>query len=107
MSKKENITSLPKLKPMPGYVLIEPVELEKRTATGIVLPDSHDEKSQKGKIIALGASYITETGRKIEPDFKIGDIVIYKKWGGDEVKFGMIGKDYIFVKFEDILAVIQ
>ena len=107
MLKKENIASLPKLKPMSGYVLIEPVELEKRTATGIVLPDSHDEKSQKGKIIALGAAHITDSGRKIEPDFKIGEIVIYKKWGGDEVKFGMIGKDYIFVKFEDILAVIQ
>jgi len=107
MSKTENITSLPKLKPMPGYVLIEPVELEKKTATGILLPDSHDEKSQKGKVIALGGAHITDTGRKIEPDFKINDVVIYKKWGGDEVKFGTVGKEYIFVKFEDILAVIK
>lgn len=107
MSKTENITSLPKLKPMPGYVLIEPVELEKKTTSGILLPDSHDEKSQKGKIVALGGAHITDSGRKIEPDFKIGDIVIYKKWGGDEVKFGMIGKEYIFVKFEDILAIIK
>ena len=107
MSKTENITSLPKLKPMPGYVLIEPVELEKKTATGIVLPDTHDEKSQKGKVIALGGPHVTDSGRKITPEFKIGETVIYKKWGGDEVKFGMIGKEYIFVKFEDVLAVIK
>ena len=109
MSKTENITSLPKLKPMPGYVLIEPVELEKKTATGILLPDSHDEKSQKGKIIAFGeATY--KDGQEISAvklKISLGDIVIYKKWGGDEVKFGTIGKEYIFVKFEDILAVIK
>jgi len=104
MPKEKNISSLPKLKPMPGYVLIEPVELEKKTAAGIVLPDTHDEKSQKGKVIALGGPQTTDSGRKIEPNFKVGDVVIYKKWGGDEVKFGVSGQEYIFVKFEDILA---
>ena len=107
MPKTKNISSLPKLKPMPGYVLIEPVELEKKTATGIVLPDTHDEKSQKGKVIALGGPQITDSGKKVTPDFKVGDVVIYKKWGGDEVKFGVSGKEYIFVKFEDILAIIK
>ena len=107
MPKMKNNDSLPKLKPMPGYVLIEPVQLEKKTLTGIVLPDTHDEKSQKGKVMALGGAHITDSGRKIEPNFKIGDIVIYKKWGGDEVKFGVSGQEYIFVKFEDILAVIK
>lgn len=92
---------------MPGYVLIEPVQLEKRTATGIVLPDTHDEKSQKGKVIALGGSQINDAGKKIMPEFKVSDIVIYKKWGGDEVKFGISGEEYIFVKFEDILAIIK
>jgi len=107
MTKANKNNSLPKLKPMPGYVLIEPVELEKKTAAGIVLPDIHDEKSQKGKIIALGGPQITDSGRKIEPNFKVGDTVIYKKWGGDEVKFGVSGKEYIFVKFEDILSKIE
>lgn len=107
MSKVNKNDALPKLKPMPGYVLIEPVELEKKTSTGIVLPDTHDEKSQKGKIVAMGGSQTADSGRKIEPDFKIGDTVIYKKWGGDEVKFGVSGKEHIFVKFEDILAVIE
>jgi chaperonin GroES len=107
MSKIKNNDSLPKLKPMPGYALIEPVELEKTTAAGIVLPDTHDEKSQKGKVIALGGPQTTDSGRKITPEFKIGDTIIYKKWGGDEVKFGVSGQEYIFVKFEDILAIVK
>ena len=104
-TKKKTVT--PKLKPMAGYALIEPVELEKRTAAGIVLPDTHDEKSQKGKVIAIGGPQVTDSGRKIVPEFKVGDIVIYKKWGGDEVKFGVSGKELIFVKFEDVLAVVR
>lgn len=97
----------PKLKPMPGYVLVEPVEVQKQTATGIVLPDTHDEKSQKGKVIALGGPQITDSGKKIIPQFKVGDTVVYKKWGGDEIKLDLTGKEYLFVKFEDILAVLR
>lgn len=98
VAKKLNI------KPTAGYALIEPVAVEKKTAGGIVLPDTHDEKSQKGKVIAMGKPQITDNGKKIIPEFKIGDVVIYKKWGGDEFKLGVAGKEYIFVKFEDVLA---
>ncbi len=104
---KETKNSMSNIKPMPGYVLIKPVEQEKKTATGIVLPDTHDEKSQKGKVIALGETLLTENGIKIEPEFEVNDVVIYKKWGGDEVKFGTSGEELIFVKFEDILAIIK
>jgi len=103
--KKKTIT--PKLKPTASYALVEPIALEKKTAAGIVLPDTHDEKSQKGKVIAIGAPQITDTGRKIVPEFKVGDMVIFKKWGGDEVKFGVSGKELVFVKFEDVLAVVK
>lgn len=103
--KKKTIT--PKLKPTAGYALVEPIALEKKTATGIVLPDTHDEKSQKGKVIAIGAPQVTDTGRKIAPEFKVGDMVIFKKWGGDEVKFGVSGKELVFVKFEDVLAIVR
>jgi len=92
---------------MAGYALVEPIELEKKTAAGIVLPDTHNEKSQKGKIIALGGPQITDSGKKITPEFKIGDTVIYKKWGGDEVKFDVSGKELIFIKFEDVLAILR
>ncbi len=104
--KKESNSSISKIKPLAGYVLIEPVAMEKKTATGIVLPDTHDEKSQKGKIISIGKP-IYKNGQRVVPEFKVGDMVIYKKWGGDEVKFGTSGKEFIFVKFEDVLAIIK
>lgn len=107
MARSKKKTTTPKLKPMAGYALVEPIELEKKTAAGIVLPDTHNEKSQKGKIIALGGPQITDSGKKITPEFKVGDTVIYKKWGGDEVKFDVSGKELIFIKFEDVLAILR
>lgn len=91
------------LKPTAGYVLIKPVEAIKRTPSGIVLPESHDEKPQKGKVIAAGPDEITEPGIKRKSPCKVGDTVIYKKWGGNEYKIGEV--EYLFIKFEDIMAV--
>lgn len=91
------------LKPAAGYLLIEPVEKETKTASGIYLPDSAEEKPQKGKVLAVGADEITDSGAKKASPAKIGDVVIYKKWGGNEVKVG--GREYLFAKFEDILAI--
>lgn len=90
------------LKPTPGYLLIEPLESETKTASGIYLPDSNSEKPQKGKVIAVGAASIQE-GQKIESPAKLNEIVFYKKWGGNEVKID--GHDYLFVEFKDILAI--
>lgn len=98
-SKTKNI----KLKLTPGYILIEPLEPETKTSSGIYLPESASEKPQKGKVLSVGDTFITEHGATIKPPVKVGNIVIYKKWGGNEVK--MEGKEYLFVKFEDILAV--
>lgn len=92
-----------KLKPTAGYVIIEPVEAETKTSSGIYLPDTASEKPQKGKVLAVGDDDITDSGIKKKSPAKKGDIVIYKKWGGNEVKIGNI--EYLFVKFEDILAV--
>ena len=107
MARPKKKTAKPKLKPTAGYALVEPVALEKKTAAGIVLPDTHDEKSQKGRVISIGAPQTTDSGRKIEPEFKAGDLVIFKKWGADEVKFDIFGKELVFVKFEDVLAVLR
>ncbi len=90
------------LKPTAGYLLIEPLEKEVKTASGIYLPDNAGEKPQKGKVIALGGSVIQE-GRKLAAPAKLNDTVLYKKWGGNEVKID--NKEYLFVKFEDILAI--
>ena len=91
------------LKPTSGYLLLEPVEAETKTSSGIYLPDSASEKPQKGKVLAIGPDELTESGLKRSSPAKVGDIVIYKKWGGNEVKVD--GKEYLFAKFEDILAI--
>lgn len=87
-----------KLKPTAGYLLIEPLEKESKTASGIYLPDSAGEKPQKGKVLAIGADLKDQ-----KKPCKVGDAVIYKKWGGNEVKID--NKEYLFVKFDDILAI--
>ncbi len=89
--------------PTAGYVLIEPLDKEVKTSSGIYLPDNASEKPQKGKVLAVGGAEITEKGIKRNSPVKTGDKVIYKKWGGNEVKIGNI--EYLFVKFEDILAI--
>ncbi|MEK7521227.1 MAG: co-chaperone GroES [Patescibacteria group bacterium] len=90
------------LKPAAGYLLLEPEEAETMTASGIVLPDKAGEKPQSGKVLAVGDAEVTDGGKR-EAGVKAGDRVIYKKWGGNEIKID--GKEYLFVKFDDILAV--
>ena len=91
------------LKPLSGYVLIEPAAKETKTASGIVLPDSADEKPQEGKVLACGDDLIEE-GKTVKCPVKTGDKVVYKKWGGNEVKVD--GKELLLTKFEDLMAVI-
>ncbi|KKQ85575.1 MAG: 10 kDa chaperonin [Candidatus Woesebacteria bacterium GW2011_GWB1_38_8] len=93
------------LKPAAGYVLLEPMEAEEKTASGIYLPDSASEKPQQGKVLAVGPDEVTDSGTVRKSSTKAGDIVIYKKWGGNEVKLD--GKEYLFAKFDDILAIVQ
>jgi chaperonin GroES len=91
--------------PTNGYVLIEPQEIAKKTTSGLYLPENATaEKPQKGKVLAVGNA-IYQDGHEINSPAKVNEIVIYKKWGGNEVKED--GKDYMFVKFEDILAIVS
>ncbi len=92
----------PNIKPTQGYLLLEPIEVTKKTNSGIYLPDSHDEKPQQAKVLAVGGDL-----PKRKAPAKVGDTIIYKKWGGDEVKLSLTGKELIFVKFEDVLAIIK
>jgi len=92
------------LKPMAGYVLIEPQGATEKTESGIYLPDSANEKPQKGKVIAVGDEEITDSGLKKKVPVKVGEVVLYKKWGGSEIKEN--GIEYLFAKFDDILAVV-
>lgn len=94
-----------KISPAAGYVLIEPAEATRKTDSGIYLPETSEEKPQKGKVLAVGADEILDNGSKRKSPTKKGDVVIYKKWGGSEVKLD--GKEYLFAKFEDILAIVS
>ncbi len=92
----------PKLQPTQGYMLLEPLEVTKKTSSGIYLPDTHDEKSQQATVLAVGPDT-----KKTKAPARVGDTVIYRKWGGDEVKLNMTDKELIFVKFEDVLAIVK
>lgn len=93
------------IKPTAGYLIIKPQEAQLKTASGIYLPDSADEKPQIGKVLAVGPSEVLDSGIKKEAPVKVGSTVVYKKWGGNEVKVG--GEEYLFAKFEDVLAVVK
>ena len=94
-----------KIKPLSDYVLIEPLQKETTLPSGIVIPDTAKEKPQEGKVLAAGPGKIHPDGKKVDMSVKIGDIVMYKKWGGTEIKVN--GKELLLVKEEDILAVVE
>ena len=99
-----NNLTVNKLIPAAGYLLVEPAKQEKKTAAGIYLPDSHDEKPQYGTVLAAGDDQIVDKNIVKSPAKK-GDQVVYKKWGGNEVQIG--DTEYQFLKFEDILAIVK
>jgi len=93
------------IQPVPGYLLVEPLKQEKTTASGILLPESHEEKPQSGKVLAVGDEFVTDYGiKKISP-VKVGDIIVYKEWGGKEYKEGQ--SNLLILKFEDVMAVVK
>lgn len=93
------------IKPVEDNILIEPLERETTTASGIVIPDSVKEKPQQGKVLAVGPGKKDDEGRLITVDIKVGSVVLYKKWGGNEIKAS--GKEYLIIRSEDVLAVIE
>ncbi len=106
MAKKKTARTSLNLIPVAGHILIEPFEAETVTEAGIYLPDSaQTEKPQKGKVLAVGEALMTDFGIKKDSPTNVGETILYKKWGGNEVKIN--GKEYLFVKFEDVLAIEQ
>ena len=99
MVKKLNI------KPLFDNVLIKPLEAEAKTASGIILPDSAKEKPQIGLVMAVGEGKIGPKGEKHPIVVKVGQKVMYKKWGGSEVK--MDNEEWTMVGQEDILAIVN
>ncbi len=94
-----------KITPLFDNVLIKPLEAEEKLPSGIVLPDNAKEKPQMGEIMAVGPGAKDEKGNTISMVVKQGDKVMYKKWGGNEVKVN--GEEWMIVEQKDILAVIK
>jgi len=88
-----------------GYILVQPSEAEGRTASGIILPESAQEKPAQGTVIACGDEMVFENGKTLKCPVKVGEKVVYKKWGGDEIKVD--GKELKLVKFDDLMAILE
>lgn len=93
------------LKPLGSRVVVEPLESEEVTAGGIVLPDTAKEKPQKGTILAIGPGDRDDDGKRIALDVKEGDVVLYAKYSGTEIKVD--GKKLLILRESDILAIIE
>ncbi len=93
------------LKPLGDRVIIELVESEEKTASGIVLPDTAKEKPQEGKVVAVGTGRVLDNGERISLEVAQGDRIIFSKYAGTEVKYD--GAEYLILRENDILAIIS
>ncbi|MFC4620558.1 co-chaperone GroES [Camelliibacillus cellulosilyticus] len=93
------------LKPLGDRIVIEPVEKEEKTASGIVLPDSAKEKPQEGHVVAVGNGKVTDKGDRVPVEVAEGDRIIFSKYAGTEVKYE--GKEYLIIRQDDVLAVVK
>ena len=94
------------IKPLEDRILVEVIDAETKTASGLVIPDTAKEKPQEGKVLAVGPGRFDEDGEKRIPmDIKTGDTVIFSKYGGTEVNYD--GKDYLLLSARDVLAVVS
>jgi len=91
-----------KIKPLADRVVVKPIERETVSKGGIVLPDTAKEKPQEGKVVAVGEGKLSDDGKRIPMDVKVGDIVIYAKYGGTEIKIN--DEELIILRESDILA---
>ncbi len=92
-----------KLQPLADRVVVKPIKREEVTKGGIVLPDTVKEKPQEGKVLAVGPGRLTDDGNRITLDVKVGDIVVYTKYGGTELKID--DEELMILRESDILAI--
>jgi len=91
-----------KLQPLADRLVVKPIEREEKTKTGIYLPDTAKEKPQEGEVIAVGPGRLSEDGKRIAMDIKVGDRVIYAKYGGTEIKVD--DEELVILRESDVLA---
>lgn len=90
------------IQPLEDRIVIQQVQAEQTTASGLVIPDTAKEKPQEGEVVAVGPGRFDEDGNRIPMDVAVGDKVIYSKYGGTEVKYG--GEEYLILSARDVLA---
>ena len=93
------------IKPLEDRIVIRQVEAEQTTASGLVIPDTAKEKPQEGEVIAVGPGRVDDNGNRIPVDVKVGDVVIYSRYGGTEVKYD--GQEFQILSSRDVLAVVE
>lgn len=94
------------IKPLEDRILVQPLDAEQTTASGLVIPDTAKEKPQEGKVLAIGPGRFDDEGEKRIPlDITVGDVVVYSKYGGTEVKYN--GEEYLILSARDVLAVVE
>ncbi|GHC77339.1 10 kDa chaperonin [Nocardiopsis terrae] len=93
------------LKPLEDRVVVKTLEAEQTTASGLVIPDTAKEKPQEGEVLAVGPGRLDDNGKRVALDVNIGDVVLYSKYGGTEVKYD--GQEYLVLSARDLLAVVE
>ena len=94
------------IKPLEDRIVVKPLDAEQTTASGLVIPDTAKEKPQEGEVLAVGPGRFVDEGEKRVPlDVKVGDTVLYSKYGGTEVKYS--GEEFLILSARDVLAVIE
>ena len=93
------------IKPLEDRIVIRQVEAEQTTASGLVIPDTAKEKPQEGEVVAVGPGRVDDNGNRIPVDVKVGDVVIYSRYGGTEVKYE--GQEYQILSSRDVLAIVE
>ena len=94
-----------KLKPLNDRVLVKRLETEEKTAGGIIIPDTAQEKPQRGKVVAAGPGRLDEDGKEVKMSVKKGDVVLFSKYAGNEIKID--GEEHLIMREDDILAVFE
>ena len=93
------------IKPLEDRIVVQASEAETTTASGIVIPDTAKEKPQEGTVLAVGPGRFDDNGNRVPLDVKVGDVVLYSKYGGTEVKYS--GEEYLVLSARDVLAIIE
>ena len=93
------------IRPLEDKIVVQASEAETTTASGLVIPDTAKEKPQEGTVLAVGPGRIDDNGNRVPLDVSIGDVVLYSKYGGTEVKYG--GEEYLVLSARDVLAIIE